>query len=523
MSDAFKPVFKAKLTEFWKLLREITKKDGLLHFSARPEFFPKRMKSLYVRKAYEDLFRIIRENHQYEDPEKQFCRMAITGTPGTGKSVFLFYILWRLANMETTKTVILHRQIERGCIYVFQNSGCWETFNYSDIAHLLHDTTTWYLTDALEPPPALVNAVTILVSSPAQKYYSNFLTYLPIPPLHYLPVCSLEELKLMAPLYGKDEETVKKRYNMMGGVARHVLEENEDLEATINKAIKIQLSKKPMAILSIEGFRENEINHQVVHFEVNPPCYTKYKMVMASEYVRGKFFEELRDQPEQELKYYLFLLEDLPFAIFAVERLFEHYANQRLSAGGTFSMRSLDEGFRRNIDFLPKKPQRFEEFSECTSLSVYYMPETKKFPFISSLMARMGYFRMTMSLRHEITWEQMEELKKAMDIRKLYFVVPHTHFEKFKNQSFTGDTKKKEKISASSVIDQMSNLRVSEKVNETNKENAAQLMNVNNEKDSKKDFIRQFVISLPIDREMTGLFDRIEQLKRAVQQDEEVG
>ena len=117
----------------------------------------------------------------------------------------------------------------------------------------------------------------------------------------------------------------------------------------------------------------------------------------------------------------------------------------------------------------------------------------------------------------------MEELKKAMDVRKLYFVVPHTHFEKFKNQSFIGDMKKKEKILASSVIDQMSNLRISENVDEADRENATQLMNVNNEEDSKKDFIRQFVISLPIDREMTGLLDRIEQLKRAVQQDEEVG
>ena len=59
--------------------------------------------------------------------------MAITGTPGTGKSVFLFYILWRLANGETTKTVILHRNSDFGRIYVFQNDGSWMTRNFAEL------------------------------------------------------------------------------------------------------------------------------------------------------------------------------------------------------------------------------------------------------------------------------------------------------------------------------------------------------------------------------------------------------
>ena len=260
------PASTAMLTLFWNSLRDTSKTDEFLHFHRRPKFFPERMKSLYVRKAYEDLFRIIWENFQHENTEKRLCRMAITGTPGTGKSIFLFYILWRLANMRSTRTVILHRQIERGGIYVFQNSGCWETFNYSDIVHLLRDATTWYLTDSLEPPPALVDAVTILVSSPAQKYYSNFLKYLPIPPLHYLPIWSLEELKRVAHIYLKSPEEVEKRFDMIGGIARYVLEEDDDLEAPINEAIEIQLSHIPVAIPLADGSRENEINHRLVHF-----------------------------------------------------------------------------------------------------------------------------------------------------------------------------------------------------------------------------------------------------------------
>ena len=249
-----KPASDPDLAKFWGSLRGVKPENGFLNFHVRSSLLPKTMKKLYIRKAYEDLFTIICKNLEEKEIEKRLTGIAITGTPGIGKSMFLFYILWRLANMETTKAVIIHRQVERGGIYVFQNSGCWETFNYPDVAGLLKDdsTYTWYLTDALEPPPARVRAVTILVSSPARKYYSKFLPLSHVAPLHYLPTWSLEELKRAAHVYFKSPEVVEERFNMIGGIARYVLEKDEDLET------------------------KSEITHRLVHFKVEPPCYTKY-------------------------------------------------------------------------------------------------------------------------------------------------------------------------------------------------------------------------------------------------------
>ena len=178
--------------------------------------------------------------------------MAITGTPGTGKSMFLFYVLWRLANREGTKTVILHRQMNHRHIYGFQNDGCWIVPSSTDIRVLLDDMETWYLTDALQPQPEKVNAITILVSSPSEKCYGDFMKLLPIPPLHYLSTWSLEELKRAAHVYLKSPEVVEGRFNMIGGIVRYVLEEDEDLET------------------------KSEITHRLLHFKVEPPCYTKY-------------------------------------------------------------------------------------------------------------------------------------------------------------------------------------------------------------------------------------------------------
>ena len=101
--NASKPGFDAELTSYWNSLREIPNKDGILHFPVRPSLFPDFMKGIYVRKAFEELFAIILNNLNLENPEKSIHRITITGTPGTGKSVFLFYVLWRLANMEARR------------------------------------------------------------------------------------------------------------------------------------------------------------------------------------------------------------------------------------------------------------------------------------------------------------------------------------------------------------------------------------------------------------------------------------
>ena len=290
------PTSAAVLTKFWDSLRGMEPENGFLKFHIIPEFIPRPMDSLYIREAYEELFEIIWKNQQDKESKMRINRMAITGTPGIGKSVFLFYILWRLANIKSTKTVILHRQMNHRRIYVFQNDGCWIVSYDADIQMLLTDPDTWYLTDALLTPPASVEAVTILVSSPAEKYYSDFLKYSSTAPLHYLPTWSLEELKRVAHVYSKSPEEVEKRFDMIGGVPRYVLEKDVNLEETINEKIGKLLLKNIMLLPTFEGATENEISHRLVHFEVKPPCYTKYEPVIASQCVKGKYAEARRDK-----------------------------------------------------------------------------------------------------------------------------------------------------------------------------------------------------------------------------------
>ena len=305
------PTSAAVLTKFWNSLRGMEPENGFLKFHIMPEFIPRLMDSLYIREAYEELFEIIWKNQQDKESKMRINRMAITGTPGIGKSVFLFYILWRLANIESTKTVILHRQMNHRRIYVFQNGGCWIVSSGADIQMFLTDPDTWYLTDALLTPPDSVEAVTILVSSPAEKYYSDFLKYSSTAPLHYLPTWSLEELKRVAHVYSKSPEEVEKRFNMIGGIPRYVLEKDINLEAMIDEKIGKLLSNNILLLPTFERAQENEISHRLVHFKVEPPCYTKYELVMASQYVREKYSEVREDRQEQMVRSFVSLFKDV--------------------------------------------------------------------------------------------------------------------------------------------------------------------------------------------------------------------
>ena len=179
-------------------------------------------------------------------------------------------------------------------------------------------------------------------------------------------------------------------------------------------------------------------------------------------------------------------------------------------------MRVLDRGYEKIMDILPRTPQIFTEFSECTNSDLYYTLGPQNFPCINSVILRVGYFRMTTSLNPEITWKRMKEIKNAMKMHKLFFVVPHTKYKGFKKQKFARDMKNKEEISVSSLEDPISKMEISKEVDEMNKENEAQLMNINNEGNSEEDLVQQLVISIPIDADMVEWLDKIEQTMSVV-------
>ena len=493
------PTSAAVLTKFWNSLRGMEPENGFLKFDIKPEFIPRLMDSLYIREVYEELFEIIYKNNEHIDTKKRINRMAITGTPGTGKSVFLFYILWRLANIKSTETVILHRQCDSGRIHVFQNDGCWIAHTLTEVDGFLSDSTTWYLADTLSDPPGERNAATVLVSSPARKHYSTFLKHLPIPPLHYLPLWSLEELKLVASSYGRKPEIVEERFKKIGGVARFVLEEERELDEMIKEAVGILALNRLFSIVLGEVSKEEEISYRIVHFEVKPPYYTKHILVMASDYVLEKALRHFLSSGENDVKQFILWSDGVPSLASLRGIVFENYVHKKLSKEREFSVRSLDDGTKSTLKAPQRKFQKFWNVSECKDLNVYYKVAKKNQACIDSLIVNEGYFQVTTSLEHPIEKQKMREIMDGLGMNKLYFVVPNTIFEDFEKQNFKEDMNQVNCAVRSSGEQDLLDWRPLGEVNNPDENERQKVTETKSNKNDERNFIQQYVICIPVD------------------------
>ena len=406
--------------------------------------------------------------------------------------------------METIKAVIIYRQTERGCIYVFQNNECWKTFNYPDVDDLLEDENTWFLTDALKPPPGRVNAVTILVSPPSRTYYSGFLKYLPVPFLHYLPTWSLEELKKLADFYSMTEEEIENRFNKIGGIARYVLEDKKALGPIIDEAIDSLALDRLISIALGEKSKENETSHWIVHFKVEPPDYSKCRRKIGSDYAFEEAIRKFLACLDDTVKEFIIRSEKLTSLAYFRSIIFENYAHRKLSEGGGFLVRSLDDESESMMEFPRRKFREFQGVSACEESNVYYKAVRKNHLCIDSVILNEGYFQMTTSLIQPIKKLEMKSIIEVLRMDKLYFVVPGTSFRRFEKQRFEEDEedKKDEKLvtqEKSTGKQGRRKKRSHDGAGESDKENRRSVTNDKGNEVFGEDFIRQYVINIPMD------------------------
>jgi hypothetical protein len=416
-------------TNFWNSLPLLKEENNILHFTVIPTFFPDVMKSLLIRQSYVGLFQRIIDNLN----NFKFHRMAITGNPGIGKSLFLFYIMWRISSMSSVGSVILHRAKDRGLIYVFENERCWRTRNLGDIDEALFLSNTWYLTDTLDPIPGEVKAVTILVSSPSEKHYNEFLKYPSNDSLRYLPVWTLEELMQAAPLYQLSTEVVERRYCIIGGIPRYVLEKSsEDLIPVINSAVaKLNIEKFHLIASGLLS-KEEEISHRIVHYVVDE-SFNMTTLQFSSSYTTEKALELFSKYQHQNLCNFILYSEHSTISSGLRGNLFEAFAHRLLSNGGTYDCRSLDDGEKRCISLTALVTDRFTDIKKCIG-GKYFIPWNPNYPCIDSIIRNSFLFQMTVSNFHPINGSKMAEIMSDTKLKELYFVVPRSSFENFQKQ-----------------------------------------------------------------------------------------
>ncbi|KAG2959575.1 hypothetical protein PC119_g26665 [Phytophthora cactorum] len=171
---------------------------------------------LYVRCSYKS---IAAQALTKVDPNRRKYAV-ITGTPGIGKSVFVYYVMWRLIK-DKKRVLFITRQPP---IY-FDGSTIHECkqLPYSGNQQFW-SPDLWCLVDSVDPTNVAGMPIeccsVLLASTPRRDCIGEFKKLVPTPDVFYMPLWTKEELATIAPMYPHAAAVWENRFECLGGVPR---------------------------------------------------------------------------------------------------------------------------------------------------------------------------------------------------------------------------------------------------------------------------------------------------------------
>jgi hypothetical protein len=401
----------------------------------------KKIKKIYVRKCYEDVFDLLLKNINMES-------FAISGTPGIGKSLFFVYILYRLMKDFSEKTLSLK---PNRIVYQMTNSyRCFDLQQQTvaiitklEAEVLVLNADTFYVIDG-QTTQMSSSCITLFISSPRSQQYKKFVDQT-MAKEWYFPVWTLAELQTCQRHCYPDLsiEILEERYRVCGGVARFVF--HQDYSIPVPKKMKSALNDAD-AIRGVKYVGETTNifpeSHSLLQILVGDDEFgNAYQFVgldVASKYVGEQLWIHHSAQMMTNLQD---MFGGSPNEI--SRHLFEIYGHMVFSVGGrALKCRCLEDATVTEITLDALNSQRitFGKDTIPTAAALtgsYYEPtDDDNFPAIDSLSPQ-GMFQFTVAAEHPIRGvKTLRSLCKLYDEPKLYFVVPPHRFEKFKKQSF---------------------------------------------------------------------------------------
>ena len=401
-----------------------------------------KIKKLYVRKCYEDVFELLLKHIKMES-------FAVSGTPGIGKSLFFVYILYRLMKDFEEKTLSL-----RPNRIVYQVGSTYECFDLQqqivssatkvDAEKWVRKQDTFYVIDGRRSEPLLSSCVVLFISSPRSQQYKEFVKQ-KMAKEWYFPVWTSEELESCRSQCYPDlrNSILQERHRVCGGVARFVF--HKDYSIPVPKKMKSALNDTN-AVRGVKYVGETTDifpeSHSLLQILVGDDefgnAYQFIGLDVASKYVGEQLWILHSAQMITNLQE---MFGGSPNEI--SRHLFEIYGHTVFSIGGrTLKCRCLEDATVTEItlDALNSQRVSFGKNSIPTAAELigsYYEPtDEDNFPAVDSLSPQ-GMFQFTVAAEHPIRGVLiLGSLSKLYDEPKLYFVVPPHRFEKFKKQSF---------------------------------------------------------------------------------------
>ena len=280
------------LTEFATALTEAVVTDNTLEL-ANGTVFPgisKIRSKLFIRPCYKELSEII-----LDGASRGVVRdVVVTGTPGIGKSVFGWYLLYLLRCQGRTVVYEL-----KGDWYRFSDEGVQEG-EFSDFrrAGYLRDPTAWYLSDPEWRPKETFEGTTVVLVSPKEDRVKEFLKQSILDLQLFMPVFDMDEvLECRQAVYPDVPlEDVKKAFGDVGGVARAIfrprkLQQLKDKMEKGARGMDVEVLRRVLSFqysTSDDKISTDETGDALLHiFPLPDAMFERFEVNFASEYARN--------------------------------------------------------------------------------------------------------------------------------------------------------------------------------------------------------------------------------------------
>ena len=402
---------------------------------------------LFIRPCYKGLSEIILDGAS----SGALRNFVVTGTPGVGKSVFGWYLLYLLRCQGLT--VLFER---KGRWYRFSDDegvqkGRFETF---DDAGYLEDPTAWYLSDPVDRPMETFAGTTVVLVSPKAIRVNEFMKQAKSVRF-YMGVWSLDELLecQRAIFRGAGRSGVQDAFRDVGGVARAVFDEDQ---LTLLKKKMVSAAES----LKLDALRDaiqpdqppsstNAVGDALFKiFQDDTNGFRECKVAIAGEFAEKSVIEQVSKRGTTAIASWMAVVNSDEKLLAAVgpnvwASLFEQYAHSVIAGkpgdgGREFEIDTIIDGLGEGplrLNFDGRREQfRGQTFPGNFNVSTYYVPKSRNFKSIDSFgvdgptntiyffQMKSGYVKTVAGDKVEKYWITASELE--IDGCVLVYVVP---------------------------------------------------------------------------------------------------
>jgi hypothetical protein len=303
---------------FYINLCNATMQDGCLVFQYLAPLTA--LGRIYVRESYQSIVADILDpakvfqhpapsiSNQPPSIKRYTSKAIITGTPGIGKSLLLFYLLWRLVK-DGKRVLIMYCH---DVVYYDGNGGVFG-FDFRGLPSTLDDSfwnaDLWCLFDDRNKQLANLCALpyskcSFVLSTYLNRDLVNDFKKPPVPQIFYMPPWTESELEVIAPYFPYADDW-RGRFKILGGIPRHVLEVPKERPTQLIQSACIQCSLDECTrIIGLNSTIDNNAVQFLIHITSVAP-FTRPRIVYASDAVSEVIAERKGEEAKSRMAEFL--------------------------------------------------------------------------------------------------------------------------------------------------------------------------------------------------------------------------